>query len=154
MRERLPNHEQETRLAEEKLTLEIKTHSDLYFQALDGNDPSISKLHTLPKGIKKLLDYNSYNTFFINQNLPLSFQAKKLKFERAKRAKPLSTQVEIITLLLSHYGYKGTKSGKIVVQEATKGYLITVQHLLNVHNGKLHFIWLTKKDNLMLLNGW
>ena len=59
MRERLPNHEQETRLAEEKLTLEIKTHSDLYFQALDGNDPSISKLHTLPKGIKKLLDYNS-----------------------------------------------------------------------------------------------
>ena len=33
MRERLPNHEQKTRLAEEKLTLEIKTHWDLYFQA-------------------------------------------------------------------------------------------------------------------------
>ena len=35
---------------------------------------------------------------------------------------------------------------------ATLEYLITVQHLLNVHNGKLDFIWLAKKDNLMLLN--
>ena len=34
----------------------------------------------------------------------------------------------------------------------TLEYLITVQHLLNVHNGKLSFIWLAKKDNLMLLN--
>jgi len=33
-------------------------------------------------------------------------------------------------------------------------YLITVQHLLNVHNGKLDFIWLAKKDNLMLSNWW
>ena len=31
-------------------------------------------------------------------------------------------------------------------------YLITVQHLLNVHNGTPDFIWLPKKDNLMLLN--
>ena len=31
-------------------------------------------------------------------------------------------------------------------------YLITVQHLLNVHNVKLDFIWLAMKDNLMLLN--
>ena len=31
-------------------------------------------------------------------------------------------------------------------------YLITVQYLLKVHNGKLDFIWLAKKDNLMLLN--
>ena len=30
--------------------------------------------------------------------------------------------------------------------------LITVQHLLNVHNGKLDFIWLAKKDDLILLN--
>ena len=37
---------------------------------------------------------------------------------------------------------------------STLKYLITVQHLLNVHNGKLYFIWLTKKDNLMLLNWW
>ena len=36
----------------------------------------------------------------------------------------------------------------------TLEYLITVQHLLNVHNGKLVFIWLAKKDNLMLLNCW
>ena len=33
-------------------------------------------------------------------------------------------------------------------------YLITVQHLSNVHNVKLNFIWLAKKDNLMLLNWW
>ena len=32
--------------------------------------------------------------------------------------------------------------------------LIIVQHLLNVHIGKLDFIWLAKKDNLMLLNWW
>ena len=31
-------------------------------------------------------------------------------------------------------------------------YLINVQHLLNVHNGKLDFLLLAKKDNLMLLN--
>ena len=37
---------------------------------------------------------------------------------------------------------------------STLEYLITVQHLLNVHNGKLDFIWLPKKDNLMLLNWW
>ena len=37
-------------------------------------------------------------------------------------------------------------------QELTLEYLITVQHLLNVHNGKLDLIWLTKWDNLMLLN--
>ena len=35
---------------------------------------------------------------------------------------------------------------------ATLEYLITVQHILKVHNGKLDFIWLVKKDNLMLLN--
>ena len=35
---------------------------------------------------------------------------------------------------------------------STLEYLITVQHLLNVHYGKLDFIWLAKKDNLMLLN--
>ena len=35
---------------------------------------------------------------------------------------------------------------------ATVEYLISVQHLLNVHNGKLDFIRLAKKDNLMLLN--
>ena len=34
----------------------------------------------------------------------------------------------------------------------TLEYLITVQHLLNVHNEKLDFISLAKKDNLMLLN--
>ena len=34
----------------------------------------------------------------------------------------------------------------------TLEYLITVQHLLNVHNVKLDFMWLAKKDNLMLLN--
>ena len=34
----------------------------------------------------------------------------------------------------------------------TLEYLITVQHLLNVYNGKLNFIWLANKDNLMLLN--
>ena len=33
----------------------------------------------------------------------------------------------------------------------TLEYLIIVQHLLNVHNGKLDFIWLAKEDNLMLL---
>ena len=32
----------------------------------------------------------------------------------------------------------------------TLEYLITVQHLL--HYGELDFIWLAKKDNLMLLN--
>ena len=37
---------------------------------------------------------------------------------------------------------------------STLEYLITVQHPLNVHNGKLDFIWLAKKDNLMLLNQW
>ena len=31
----------------------------------------------------------------------------------------------------------------------TLEYLITVQHLSNVHNGKLHFMWLAKKDNLI-----
>ena len=31
-------------------------------------------------------------------------------------------------------------------------YLITVQHLLNVHNGTPDFIRLAKKDNLTLLN--
>ena len=31
-------------------------------------------------------------------------------------------------------------------------YLIAVQHLLNVHDVKLDFMWLAKKDNLMLLN--
>ena len=36
----------------------------------------------------------------------------------------------------------------------TLEYLITVQHLLNVHNGKLDFKWLAKKENLMLLNWW
>ena len=35
---------------------------------------------------------------------------------------------------------------------ATLEYLITVQHLLNVHNEKLRLIWFEKKDNLMLLN--
>ena len=34
----------------------------------------------------------------------------------------------------------------------TLEYLITVQHLLNVQKGKLDFIWLAKKDNLMLLD--
>ena len=34
----------------------------------------------------------------------------------------------------------------------TLDYLITVQHLSNVLNGKLNFIWLAKKDNLMSLN--
>ena len=34
----------------------------------------------------------------------------------------------------------------------TLEYLITLQHLLNVHNGKLDFIWLAKKDNLMPLD--
>ena len=34
----------------------------------------------------------------------------------------------------------------------TLEYLITVQHLSNVQNGKLDFLWLAKKDNLMLLN--
>ena len=36
----------------------------------------------------------------------------------------------------------------------TLEYLITVQHLLNVYNGKFDFIWLAKKDNLKLLNLW
>ena len=36
--------------------------------------------------------------------------------------------------------------------EPTLEYLITLQYLLNVNNGKLDFIWLAKKDNLMLLN--
>ena len=34
----------------------------------------------------------------------------------------------------------------------TLEYLITVQHLINVQKGKLDFIWLAKKDNLMLLD--
>ena len=38
------------------------------------------------------------------------------------------------------------------VCHTTLEYLITVQHLLNVHNGKLDFTWLAKKDNFMLLN--
>ena len=38
--------------------------------------------------------------------------------------------------------------------EPTLEYLITLQYLLNVHNGKVDFIWLAKKDNLMLLNRW
>ena len=37
-------------------------------------------------------------------------------------------------------------------QELTLEYLINVRHLLNVHNGKLYLTWLTKWDNLMLLN--
>ena len=44
--------------------------------------------------------------------------------------------------------YKYLKALRVLTLE----YLITVQHLLNLHNGKLHFIWLAKKDNLMLLN--
>ena len=35
---------------------------------------------------------------------------------------------------------------------STLEYLITVQYLLNVQNGKLDFIWLGYKDNLVLLN--
>ena len=31
-------------------------------------------------------------------------------------------------------------------------YLIIVQHLFKVHIGKLDFIWLARKDNLMLSN--
>ena len=49
------------------------------------------------------------------------------------------------------------KNGKrhVEIKELKKNkrnleYLITVQHLLNVHNGKLDFIWLVKKDKLML----
>ena len=34
----------------------------------------------------------------------------------------------------------------------TLEYLISIQHLLNVHNGKLRIIWLAKEDSLMLLN--
>lgn len=34
----------------------------------------------------------------------------------------------------------------------TLEYLITLQHLLNVHNEKLLLIWLAKKDILMVLN--
>ena len=36
--------------------------------------------------------------------------------------------------------------------KVTLEYLITVHHLLTVHNGNLDFIWLAKKDNLMMLN--
>ena len=37
-------------------------------------------------------------------------------------------------------------------QLTTLKYLIIVQHLSNINSGKLRFIWLGKKDNLMLLN--
>ena len=33
----------------------------------------------------------------------------------------------------------------------TLEYLIAVEHLMNVHNGNLCFVWLAKKDNLMLM---
>ena len=45
---------------------------------------------------------------------------------------------------------KGEKKSTLTLE-----YLITLRHLSNVHSvhiGKLSFIWLTKKDNLMLLN--
>ena len=29
---------------------------------------------------------------------------------------------------------------------------LTLEYLITVHNGKLDFIWVTKKDDLMLLN--
>ena len=32
----------------------------------------------------------------------------------------------------------------------TLEYLITAQHLSNLHNGKLPFIWLAKEDKLIL----
>ena len=40
----------------------------------------------------------------------------------------------------------------MVKTNTTLEYQITVQHLLNVRKGKLDFIWLAKKDNLMLLD--
>ena len=39
-----------------------------------------------------------------------------------------------------------------MLEMPTLEYLITGKHLLNVHNGKLYFIRLAKKDNLMLMN--
>ena len=53
--------------------------------------------------------------------------------------------------------YCGCTNGRVVrmgVVSGTLEYLITVQHLLNVHNGKLDHILLANKDNLMWLNSW
>ena len=44
-------------------------------------------------------------------------------------------------------GIPKEKKGIVTIE-----YPITVQHILNVHNGKLDFIWLEKKDNWMFLN--
>ena len=61
-----------------------------------------------------------------------------------------------ITFFITVFASKEGKKGKKLSLQAsclfTLKYQITVQHLSNVHNGKMYFIWLAKKDNLMLLN--
>ena len=61
-----------------------------------------------------------------------------------------------ITFFITVFASKEGKKGKKLSLQAsclfTLEYLITVQHLLNVHNGKPEIIWLANKDNFMLLN--
>ena len=58
---------------------------------------------------------------------------------------------ELQTFFFLDYSQR-TANSLFMCETYTLEYLITLQHLLNVHNGKLDFIWLAKKDNLMLLN--
>ena len=42
------------------------------------------------------------------------------------------------------------KDSHVECLQSTLEYLITVQHVLKVHNEKLPYTWLVKKDNLMI----
>ena len=42
--------------------------------------------------------------------------------------------------------------GIIITDTKKTGETTTLEYLITVHNGKLDFIWLAKKDNLMLNN--